>query len=73
MATHADRRAPGGVASLLWSTVFLTPLDRRMAEEGFRLTHWADAFVVLGQTREEAQRALAIAARFLREELGVEL
>ena len=44
-----------------------------MAEEGFRLTHWADAFVVLGQTREEAQRALAIAARFLREELGVEL
>jgi RNA-directed DNA polymerase len=63
----------GGVASPRWSTVFLPPLDRRMAEEGFRLTRWADAFVVLGQTREEAQRALAIAARFLREELGVEL
>ena len=63
----------GGVASPLWSNVFLTPFDRRMAEEGFRLTRWADDFVVLCQTREEAQRALAIAARFLQEELGVEL
>ena len=63
----------GGVASPLWSNVFLTPFDRRMAEEGFRLTRWADDFVVLCQTREEAQRALAIAARFLREDLGVEL
>jgi RNA-directed DNA polymerase len=63
----------GGVASPLWSNIFLTPFDHRMAEEGFRLTRWADDFVVLGQTREEAQRALASAARFLREELGVEL
>jgi retron-type reverse transcriptase len=44
-----------------------------MAEEGFRLTRWADDFIVLCQTREKAQRALAIAARFLREALGVEL
>jgi RNA-directed DNA polymerase len=63
----------GGVASPLWSNIFLTPFDRRMAEEGLRLTRWADDFVVLCQTREEAQRALAMAERFLREELGVEL
>jgi RNA-directed DNA polymerase len=63
----------GGVASPLWSNIFLTPFDRRMAEEGFRLTRWADDFVVLCQTREEAQRALASAERILREELGVEL
>ena len=63
----------GGVASPLWSNIFLTPFDRWMAEEGFRLTRWADDFVVLCQTREEAQRALARAERFLREELGVEL
>src|SRR5215475_14972990 len=44
-----------------------------MAEEGLRLTRWADDFVVLCQTREEAQRALAMAERFLREALGVEL
>jgi RNA-directed DNA polymerase len=63
----------GGVASPLWSNIFLTPFDRWMAAEGFRLTRWADDFVVLCQTREEAQRALAMAERFLREELGVEL
>jgi RNA-directed DNA polymerase len=44
-----------------------------MAEAGLRLTRWADDFVVLCQTRAEAQRALALAERFLREELGVEL
>ena len=63
----------GGVASPWWSNIFLTPFDRKMAAEGFRLTRWADDFVVLCQTREEAQRALARAERFLREELGVEL
>jgi RNA-directed DNA polymerase len=63
----------GGVASPLWSNIFLTPFDRQMTAEGFRLTRWADDFVVLCQTREEAQRALAVAERFLREALGVEL
>jgi RNA-directed DNA polymerase len=62
----------GGVASPLWSNIFLTSFDRWMAEEGFRLTRWADDFVVRCQTREEAQRAWARAERFLREELGVE-
>jgi RNA-directed DNA polymerase len=63
----------GGVASPLWSNIFLTPFDRRMTAEGFQLTRWADDFVVLCQTRAEARRALAVAERFLREELGVEL
>jgi RNA-directed DNA polymerase len=63
----------GGVASPLWSNIFLTPFDRRMTAEGFRLTRWADDSVVLCQTRAEARRALAVAERFLREELGVEL
>jgi RNA-directed DNA polymerase len=63
----------GGVASPLWSNIFLTPFDRRMTAEGVRLTRWADDFGVLCQTREEAQRALAVAERVLRAELGVEL
>ena len=32
----------GGVASPLWSNIFLTPFDRWMAEKGLRLTRWAD-------------------------------
>ena len=62
----------GGVARPLWSTIVLTPFDRRMAAEGLRRTRWADDVVVLGQTRAEAQRALALAERFRREEQGVE-
>ena len=63
----------GGVASPVWSNMFLTPFDRQMTAEGLRLTRWADDFVVLGQTREDAQRALAVAERCLRQALGVEL
>lgn len=61
----------GAGTSPLWSNIFLTPFDRAMTAAGFRLTRWADDFVVLCKTREEAQRALAFAERFLREELGV--
>lgn len=63
----------GGVASPLWSNIYLTPFDRAMSEAGFSLTRWADDFVVLCTTRAEAERALRFAERFLREELGVAL
>jgi RNA-directed DNA polymerase len=63
----------GGVASPLWSNIFLTPVDRWMTAQGFRLTRWADDFVVVCRTKAEAQRALASAERFLREALGVAL
>ena len=62
----------GGVASPLWSNSFLTPFDRRRAEAGRRLTRGAADFVGWCQTREEAQRAVAMAERALREERGVE-
>jgi group II intron reverse transcriptase/maturase len=63
----------GGVASPLWSNIFLTPVDRWMTAQGFRLTRWADDFVGVCRTKAEAQRALASAERLLREELGVAL
>jgi RNA-directed DNA polymerase len=62
----------GGVASPVWSNIFLTPFDRQMTAEGFRLTRWADDFVVRCPTREEAQRARAVAEPCLREAWGVE-
>jgi group II intron reverse transcriptase/maturase len=63
----------GGVASPLWSNIYLTPFDCEMTEKGYRMVRWADDFVVLCKTRKEAQQALAIAERFLREMLGVQL
>src|SRR3954469_25869056 len=63
----------GGVASPLWSNIFLTPFDRAMTEAGYRLTRWADDFVVVCKTRQEAEAALALADRFLRETLGISL
>jgi RNA-directed DNA polymerase len=63
----------GGVASPLWSNIFLTSFDRAMMEAGFRLTRWADDFVVVCRTKQEAERALAFAERSLRDELGVHL
>jgi group II intron reverse transcriptase/maturase len=63
----------GGVASPLWSNIFLTPFDLAMTNAGFRLTRWADDFVVVCKTKAEAQRALMFAERFLREKLGVQL
>lgn len=61
----------GGVASPLWSNIYLTPFDRYRTEAGFRLTRWADDFVVVCKTRQEAERALAAAKRFLQDGLGV--
>jgi group II intron reverse transcriptase/maturase len=63
----------GGVASPLWSNIFLTPFDHAMTGAGYRLTRWADDFVVVCRTRQEAEAALALAEEFLRDRLGVSL
>ncbi|HSC71923.1 MAG TPA: reverse transcriptase domain-containing protein [Candidatus Methylomirabilis sp.] len=62
----------GGVASPLWSHISLPPFDRYMTEAGYRLTRWAEDFVIVGKTRQEAERALAKATRFLQDVLSVE-
>ena len=49
----------GGVASPLWSNIYLTPFDHAMTEAGYRLTRFADDFVVICNTRQEAEAALA--------------
>lgn len=63
----------GGVASPLWSNIYLTPFDRAMTAAGYVTVRWADDFMVLCRTRAEANRALIFAKRFLHEELRVEL
>src|SRR6266850_1514681 len=48
----------GAVLSPLLSNIYLNPLDHLMAALGFEMVRYADDFVILCRTPEEAQRAL---------------
>lgn len=48
----------GAVISPLLANIYLNPLDHKMAEMGFEMVRYADDFVILCRSREEAQRAL---------------
>ena len=62
----------GGVISPLISNVLLTPFDKEMRRKGYRLTRYADDWVVTCRTRAEAQQVLSQAGDILRK-LGVKL
>jgi len=48
----------GAVLSPLLANIYLNPLDHRMSGLGYRMVRYADDFVVLCKTREEAEAAL---------------
>ena len=50
----------GAVISPLLSNIYLDPLDHRMAESGYEMVRYADDFVVLCRSPEEAVEALAV-------------
>lgn len=50
----------GAVLSPLLSNIYLDPLDHFLAEQGFEMVRYADDFVVLCRSVEEAQRVLAV-------------
>lgn len=49
----------GAVLSPVLSNVYLNPLDHQMAERGFEMVRYADDFVILCRTPEEAAAALS--------------
>ncbi len=62
----------GGVISPLFANIYLNPLDHLMAEAGIEMVRYADDFIVLCQTREEAEQALARIGIWI-DEAGLEL
>ena len=48
----------GAVLSPLLSNIYLDPLDHQMAEQGYEMVRYADDFVVLCRSQEQAERAL---------------
>jgi len=55
----------GAVLSPLLSNVYLNPLDHHMDESGFEMVRYADDFVVLCRTVEEAGQALAAISQWV--------
>jgi RNA-directed DNA polymerase len=50
----------GAVISPLLSNIYLNPLDHQMAKAGFEMVRYADDFVILCRSPEEASQALAL-------------
>lgn len=50
----------GAVISPLMANVYLNPMDHLMADKGIEMVRYADDFVILCKTQQEAQEALAM-------------
>lgn len=57
--TPTEGTPQGAVISPLLANIYLHPLDELMAARGYRMVRYADDFVVLCKSREEADAALA--------------
>lgn len=55
--TPEEGTPQGAVISPLLANIYLDPLDHLMAEAGFEMVRYADDFVILCRTREDAERA----------------
>lgn len=63
-----DEGAPqGAVLSPLLSNIYLNPLDHLMAGSGFEMVRYADDFVILCRTVEDAGKALEIVQQWTAE------
>jgi RNA-directed DNA polymerase len=58
--TPASGAPQGAVLSPLLSNIYLDPLDHMMDQAGFEMVRYADDFVILCRTPEEASRALEL-------------
>jgi group II intron reverse transcriptase/maturase len=63
----------GGVISPLLANIVLNRLDWKLEAAGYRFVRYADDFVVLCHTREQAQEALTLVRQVLEGELGLTL
>jgi RNA-directed DNA polymerase len=58
--TPTEGTPQGAVISPLLANIYLHPLDELMAARGYRMVRYADDFVVLCKSREQAEAVLAI-------------
>jgi RNA-directed DNA polymerase len=65
--TPEEGSPQGGCISPLLSNIYLNPLDHLMAKQGFEMVRYADDFVILCRSPEEAARALAVVQQWTAE------
>jgi len=65
--TPEEGSPQGGCISPLLSNVYLNPLDHLMAHQGFEMVRYADDFVILCRSPEEAAKALALVQQWAAE------
>ena len=63
----------GGVVSPLLANIVLNHLDWKLHEAGYRFVRYADDFIVVCQTNEQAQEALTLVEQVLDTDLGLTL
>jgi RNA-directed DNA polymerase len=63
----------GGVISPLLANIVLNHLDRQLHAAGYRFVRYADDFVVVCQSHQQAQEALQLVQRVLEGDLGLSL
>jgi RNA-directed DNA polymerase len=57
----------GAVISPLLANIYLNPLDHLLADAGLAMARYADDFVILCRSREDAERALALVEAWVAE------
>jgi group II intron reverse transcriptase/maturase len=63
----------GGVISPLLANVYLNSFDHLIAGKGYKLIRYADDFVILCGTKEEAEQAMQAVVRYLEVELHLRI
>lgn len=57
----------GAVLSPLLANIYLHPLDQLMENKGYRMVRYADDFVIMCKTKEEAQNAFKLIEEWVKE------
>jgi RNA-directed DNA polymerase len=65
--TPEEGSPQGGCISPMLSNVYLNPLDHLMAQQGCEMVRYADDFVILCRSPEDAARALAVVQQWTTE------
>lgn len=63
----------GGVISPLLANFYLYPLDKQMVDNQYGFVRYADDFIILGRTEEEAIKAMNQAIEIITHQLGLSL